>query len=83
LSGGHGGTIAQRVDQVTPMENCTSGCKQNYILYIPQDQAPCESSKEDTLPLGSKVVGVELANQWSSCYLSNGAGKTIGAIIRL
>jgi hypothetical protein len=66
------------------MENCTSDCKQNYILCLPQDQAARESSKEDTLPLGSKVVGVELTNQWSSCYLlSNGAGKSIGAIIRL
>ncbi len=35
------------------MENCTSDCKQNYILYLPQDQAACESSKADTLPLGS------------------------------
>jgi hypothetical protein len=63
------------------MENCTGNCEQNYILYLPQDQVVCEILKEDTIPCHlSQVVGVELTNQWSSCYLSNG-GKAIGTIL--
>jgi poly(3-hydroxybutyrate) depolymerase len=33
------------------MEDCISDCERNYVLYLPQSQAACDISKEDTLPL--------------------------------
>jgi hypothetical protein len=33
------------------MEDCTNKCKQNYSLYLSDDQGACDILKEDTLPL--------------------------------